>query len=75
MCENPGILAITIGVVFIIVPFFMSFFSEVLYEKLGTTNTLQTFKESSKMITAGVIFIFLGLLYLMGVIPWIISHY
>ena len=73
MCENPGWIAIWIGSDLVIFPFIYSLLGGKIAKLLDTNIALTTLKNCTKVIVAGIIVILLGILYLMGIISWIIS--
>jgi len=71
MWEDPGRDAICLGLVLIVIPFLYSVVGGYIANKIGTTITIITLRSCSKVVIAGIFLIFLGFLYLMGVINWL----
>ena len=68
---DPGYISIFIGFALLLFPFLYTICGEKTALIFKVTIPLSILNNYSKVIAAGIIFILLGLLYLMGIIPWI----
>lgn len=66
-----GSATILLGLIIIVFGYGSLFYALKTYEKKGEANlSLTAIKAAYILVVAGLLIIMLGLLYLMGIIPW-----
>lgn len=71
MCLNAGSVSIVLGLAIISIACYYLFYGlPRIAKKQDTATSIITLRVSSWFVIGGLIMMFLGILYLMGIIPW-----
>lgn len=71
MCLTEGLISIILGLAITCVGCYYLFYGlPKISEKQNATTSLMAQKVSSWLVVGGLVMMFLGILYLMGIVPW-----